>query len=164
MVLLLQEASQDQRLLRGLVADQGSLLVIALHRHLGLLVLQLQPHNRQAMHLGNIRALQELAAVHHHLPQLLHGSKVARLHLTPGTRILLDQMPLRPHLLPAILASPTHTIPMEDITHRMAHLHLHLLLHLLAGYVETSFFLLCYSIYLLTVIYHHAYANSLSLW
>lgn len=138
MVLLLQEASQDQRLLHGLIAGQESLLVTALRPHLGQLVLQLRLHNRQALHLGNIMALQELAVVHHHHPQLPHGSKVAWLQLTPGTRIILDQMPLRPHLLPAILA--THTIPMEDITHRMAHLHPHLPLHLLAGYVETSFF------------------------
>jgi hypothetical protein len=50
-------------------------------------------------------------------------------------------MPLAPPRPPVTLASPTHTIRMEDTTHLMAHLHPHLPLHLLAGYVEALFFL-----------------------
>lgn len=154
-MVLLQEVSQDQHLLHGLIVDLGteSPLATALHLHLGLLVLQLRPPNRLALHLGNIMAPQEPAVVHHHLPQLRHGSKLAQHLLTSGTRIIQDQMPLRLHPPLATLVSPTHTTLMEATTHHMAHLHLHLQLLLLAGYVELQA-LLYNAVYLPFVLYH----------
>lgn len=137
-MVLLQEVSQDQRLLHGLTVDLEieSPLATALHLHLGLLVLQLRPRKRLALHLGNIMAPQEPVVAHHRLPQLHHGSKLAQHLLTPGTRIILDQTPLRLHPPLATLVSPTHMILMEDTTHHMARLHPHLQSLLLAGYVE----------------------------
>lgn len=129
-----EEGSQGRHLPHGLtrspVRAQPHLLGLRAQQHLRRFI---QVAHLQHLHLGNIRELQEQAALTLHLLhlQLRHGSKPAHLEL------LTLGAPLQMHLLhphQATLEQPTRIL-MLDTTHPMGHLHPHLRLRL-AGYVQ----------------------------